>query len=233
MEGGCILKGEPRKVVNMRGFVTGLCGASATIVLSGCVWAASIPSDFDLAAPRAIHRFADEAELQPSTAAEFAARGDAAFGEVDYKRAAGFYSQAARLAPGVSAYRMKLGEAYERQAESSAFPPPLVRRARNNFEEALRIDPKNAEALAGLTALSLQPVGACYGDLEESRRMVERLKRLDAQLGARAALQLENARKDRQTPEQRVVCGYSALSGLFAGHSKFGAREEAALQGQP
>ncbi len=218
----------------MRGIITGLCVLSASAVFSGFVWAASIPSDFDLAAPRgAVRHFQNVEDLKPSSAAEFAAQGDIAFREVDYKRAEAFYSQAARLAPDVGDYRVRLGEAYERQAESSSFPSPLVRRARHNFEQALRIDPQNAQALADLTALSLQPVGACYGNLEDSRRMVERLTRMDPQLGARAALQLENARNDRRTPEQHVVCGCSTLTGLFGGHSKYAASEEASLQGQP
>ncbi len=218
----------------MRGFITGLCVVCAPVVFSSLIWAASIPSDLVVPAPRiAVRHFADNADLEPATAPEFAARGDAAFREVDYKRAQGFYAQAAHLAPGESAYRLRLGEAYERQAESSPFPAPLVRRARHSFEQALRIDPKNAAALADLTALSLQPVGACYGNLEDSRRMVERLSRIDPQLGSRAALQLENARKDRGTREQRVVCGCSTFSGLFGGHSKYGRSEEASLQGQP
>ncbi len=218
----------------MRGFQRGIRAVTGCLVFSGLIWAASIPLEVDRAAPRgAIRYFAGVGDRNPSTAAAFAERGDGAFREVDYKRAANFYSRAARLAPEVSAYRVRLGEAYERQAELSSFPQPLVRRARHNYERALRIDPRNAEALADLTELSLQPVGACYGNLEESKRMVERLKRLDPRLGARAELQLENARKDRRTPEQRVVCGCSTLSGLIGGRSKYGASEEVALQGQP
>lgn len=220
--------------MNMRGFAIRTSVVSVPLVFSGLIWAASIPSDFDLVSPRgAIHKFAGDADMRPSTAAEFAERGDAAFRDVDYKRARTFYSQAAQLAPGVGAYRVKLGEALERQAESSPFPAPLVRRARHSFEDALRIDPKNSQALADLTTLSVEPVGACYGNLDESRRMIERLKRLDPQLGERAALQLENARKDRRTPEQRVVCGCSTLSALMRGHSKSGASQEVALQGEP
>ena len=216
----------------MRGFQRAFRAIAGCLVFSGFAWAASIPSEFDVNAPHGAVRYFAGA-LDTYTAAAFAERGDAAFREVDYKRAADFYSRAAHLAPEMSAYRLKLGEAYERQAESSSFPALLVRRARRNYEQALRIDPANANALARLTELSLQPVGACYGNLEESTRMVARLKRLDPPLGARAELQLENARKDLRTPEQRVVCGYSMLSGLIGGRSKSGASEEVALQGQP
>ncbi len=127
--------------------------------------------------------------------------------QADYHRAVSLLEHAVRVAPEVSEYRLRLGIAYEREAESASFPAHLVRKARRNLERAVVLEPKNADAIAGLAELSYLPAGVCFGNLDEAAMLLDRLEQLDPARAEVGRAKLENARQEARSGEYKVRCG--------------------------
>ncbi len=149
---------------------------------------------------------------------------DEASAEANYHQAASLLEQLVRIAPNVSEYRIKLGVAYERQAESAAFPARLVRRARNSLRRAIQLQPDNAEAIAGFVELAYLPAGVCYGNLDEAAMLLGRLHQLDPARAEIGRSHLEDAKADARSSSYRVRCGAVSMrqwvARQCAGHTK-------------
>ncbi len=145
--------------------------------------------------------------MEVRSVVELARAADDAWANANYGRAAALLEQAVRLEPAVSVHRMKLGLAYERQAESAAFPARLVRKARHNLRQAVLLQPADPEAIASLAELAYLPPGVCYGDLDEAAMLLERLGLIDPARAELGRAQLASARADASSIEYRVRCG--------------------------
>jgi len=68
----------------------------------------------------------------------------------DPKKAGDFFLKAVELRPGESDYHLWLGRAYGRRAETSSFltAPGYAGKARDSFEKAVQLDPRNMEAVS-------------------------------------------------------------------------------------
>ncbi len=172
--------------------------AAATLVLAH---AASIPGEN---VPR--ENFTN-VESRLAGAADLLQAAEDASLEANYHRAVSLLEHAVRVAPEVSDYRMRLGIAYEREAESATFPAHLVRKARRNLERAVVIEPKNADAIEGLAELSYLPAGVCFGDLDEAAMLLDRLEQLDPARAEAGRAKLEHARRETRSGEYKVRCG--------------------------
>ncbi len=171
---------------------------AATLVLGH---AASIPGE------NVPHENFTNVESRLAGAADLLQAAEDASLEANYHRAVSLLEHAVRVAPEVSEYRMRLGIAYEREAESASFPAHLVRKARRNLERAVVLEPRNADAIEGLAELSYLPAGVCFGDLDEAAMLLDRLKQLDPARAEAGRAKLEHARREIRSGEYKVRCG--------------------------
>jgi tetratricopeptide (TPR) repeat protein len=162
-----------------------------------------------------------------ATAGDLLQAAEEASLEANYHRAASLLEHAVRLAPEVSEYRMRLGIAYEREAESAPFPAHLVRKARRSLERALVLDSRNTDALEGLAELSYLSPGVCFGDLGQAAMLLDRLGQLDPARAEAGRAKLENARKEARSGEYKVRCGAVSMRQWVARQYSASARQVA------
>jgi Flp pilus assembly protein TadD len=124
----------------------------------------------------------------------------------EYKRATEELQKAVDAAPGNSEYALWLGRAYGRRAESdSPFAAPgHASKARQNFELAVKLDPRNREALSDLFEYYLQAPGFLGGGMEKAEAVVHQIEALDAVEGHAAQARLAEKRKDYIAAEQHL-----------------------------
>ncbi len=197
--------------------------AAATLMLAR---AASIPGEN---LPR--QNFAN-VESGLGSAGDLLQAAEEASLEANYHRAVSLLEHAVRLAPGVSEYRMRLGIAYEREAESAPFPAHLVRKARRNLERSVVIEPNNADAIEGLAELAYLPAGVCFGDLDEAAMLLDRLGQLDPARAEAGRAKLEHARKEARSGEYKVRCGAVSMRQWVAHQYSASARQVAFQTGE-
>jgi len=99
----------------------------------------------------------------------------------DFKKASADFERAVAAEPLSAVNRLWLGRAYGRRAETSNFitAPGYASKARQNFEEAVRLDPRNLEAASDLFEYYLEAPGFLGGGLEKAAALAQRIKELD------------------------------------------------------
>jgi tetratricopeptide (TPR) repeat protein len=123
----------------------------------------------------------------------------------DYKRASESLERAVRLEPGNSDYYMWLGRAYGRRAETSSFitAPGLASKARQSFEKAFQLNPRNLEAVGDLFEYYLEAPSFMGGGLDKARDLAEKTRDLDpAEYHYRLARIAEKRKQDKNAEEQ-------------------------------
>jgi len=123
----------------------------------------------------------------------------------DYKRASESLERAVRLEPGNSDYYMWLGRAYGRRAETSSFltAPGLASKARQSFEKAFQLNPRNLEAVGDLFEYYLEAPSFMGGGLDKARDLAEKTRELDpAEYHYRLARIAEKRKQDKDAEEQ-------------------------------
>lgn len=123
----------------------------------------------------------------------------------DYKRASESFERAVRLEPGNSDYHMWLGRAYGRRAETSSFltAPGLASKARQNFEKAFQLNPRNLEAAGDLFEYYLEAPSFMGGGLNKAKDLAEKTRDLDpAEYHYRLARIAEKRKQDKDAEEQ-------------------------------
>jgi len=123
----------------------------------------------------------------------------------DYKRASESLERAVRLEPGNSDYYMWLGRAYGRRAETSSFitAPGLASKARQSFEKAFQLNPRNLEAAGDLFEYYLEAPSFMGGGLDKARDLAEKTRDLDpAEYHYRLARIAEKRKQDKDAEEQ-------------------------------
>lgn len=96
----------------------------------------------------------------------------------DFKRAIAAFEKAAQMDPSNSSYANWLGRAWGRRAETSN---PLVAagyasKARNYFEKAVQLNPKDKQAVNDLFTYYLEAPGILGGGIEKASELAERSK---------------------------------------------------------
>ena len=89
--------------------------------------------------------------------------------------------QAVNLAPQDSMYRLWLGRSIGEVADHASFVNAygLAKRARAEFEQAVQLDPRNAEALADLGEFYSAAPGVVGGGTDKAGKVAEKLDRVD------------------------------------------------------
>ncbi len=112
--------------------------------------------------------------------------------------------EAVRLAAGNSNYHMWLGRALGRKADAASFftAYSLGKRVRLEFEEAVRLDPRNAEALSDLGDFYQEAPGIAGGGMDKAEAIAARLDKVDPPRAAQLRAHIAEARKDYGTAER-------------------------------
>lgn len=124
----------------------------------------------------------------------------------DFKRASEFFQKAIEKDPGNSVYHHWLGKAYGRRAEiASVFTAPgMASKARQSFEKAVQLDPRNLEAINDLIEYYLEAPGILGGGVDKAARLAERLSSLDPVEYHYAQARIAEKRKEFDTAEQQL-----------------------------
>lgn len=129
--------------------------------------------------------------------------GKSWFALAEYKKAQDAFSKAVAVQPANSVYHQWLGKAYGRRAETSNpfAAPMLASKARQNFEKAVELDGRNAEAVNDLFSYYLEAPGFLGGGLDKAEALARRIESIDKVEYHYALAQLAEKRKEFKTAE--------------------------------
>jgi len=124
----------------------------------------------------------------------------------DYKRAAEAFQEATSLESSNSDYFLWLGRAYGRRAEMDN---PLMAaghasKARQNFERAVALNPRNKEALDDLFDFYLQAPGILGGGFDKAAGVARQIGSMDAADGHFAQSRLAEEKKEYSAAEEQL-----------------------------
>ncbi len=124
----------------------------------------------------------------------------------DYKRATESFERATQIDPSSSTHWHWLGRTYGRRAEVSTFltAPGYASKARQNFEKAVAVDPKNGEAINDLFEFYLQAPGFLGGGLDKAQALLTKIEAIDPAEKHYAMARLAEQRKDFKTAEAQL-----------------------------
>ncbi len=126
--------------------------------------------------------------------------------EGDPKKAGDFFQKAVELRPGESDYHLWLGRAWGRRAETSSFltAPGYAGKARDSFEKAVQIDPRNMDAIQDLFEYYLDAPGFLGGGLDRASRLAAHMAEVNPAEGHWAQARLAEKRKEDRTAEEQL-----------------------------
>jgi len=162
--------------------------------------------------------------------AVFALTGHNEYMLADFKRSSEAFEKAAALDPANSDYAWWLGRAYGRRAETSSplTAPGYASRARQNFERAMQLNPRNVDALGDLFEYYLEAPGFLGGGMDKARATAARIAEIDAGEGYRSQAKLAEKHKEYAAAEielRRAVETAPQTVGRFIELARFLARQ--------
>ena len=124
----------------------------------------------------------------------------------DPKKAGDFFEKALELRPGESEYHLWLGRAFGRRAETSSFltAPGYASKARDSFEKAVKLDPRNMEAISDLFEYYLEAPGFLGGGLDRAAKLAAHMAEVNPAEGHWAQSRLAEKRKEDRTAEEQL-----------------------------
>jgi len=142
----------------------------------------------------------------PDSGLVFALRGRNFFMKNDFKGATELFERAVAAEPASAEHYLWLGRAYGRRAETSSFltAPALASKARQNFERAVQLDPKNSGALSDLFEYYLQAPGFLGGGHDRAASLIEKIAALDPAERHFAQARLAEEKKDWNQAEAQL-----------------------------
>lgn len=122
----------------------------------------------------------------------------------DYKKAIEAFQHAIEVSPNTSVYHHWLGRTWGRRAETSnpLMAPSYASKARQAFEKAVELDPKNLEAVNDLFSYYLEAPGFLGGGLDKAAALASKISAVDAVEGHYALAQIAEKRKEWNKAEQ-------------------------------
>lgn len=156
-----------------------------------------------------------------------------------WNTAANDCEQAARLDADNSDYHLWLGRALGEKASRASFLTAyaLAKRTRAEFEEAVRLNPRNAEALSDLGDFYRQAPGVVGGGIDKAQQVVTELDKVDPARAQELRGRIAEQQKDFTTAENdyrkmvttgtHPALGWSALAGFYARRQRFNEMESA------
>ncbi|HUA61150.1 MAG TPA: tetratricopeptide repeat protein [Verrucomicrobiae bacterium] len=124
----------------------------------------------------------------------------------DFRKASDSFEQAFNQQPSNSSYALWLARSYGRRAETSSVltAPGLASKARQYFERAAQLNPRNIEALTDLFEYYLEAPGFLGGGYEKAQRIAAQIDQVDASEGHWAMYRLAEQRKDFSRAEEQL-----------------------------
>lgn len=124
----------------------------------------------------------------------------------DYRKATEYFEKAVAAEPESSPYTLWLGRAYGRRAETSNMltAPRFASRARQAFEKAVALDPRNLEAVNDLFEYYLEAPGILGGGYDKAEKLAARIAQIDPVEGHYALAKLAEKRKEYPRAEEQL-----------------------------
>jgi tetratricopeptide (TPR) repeat protein len=124
----------------------------------------------------------------------------------EFKRASESYQEAVAGDPSNSEYEHWLGKAFGKRAETSSpfTAPGLASKARQHFEKAVALNPRNKDAVDDLFEYYLEAPGFLGGGLDRAVKVAESIAALDAAEGLWAQARIAERRKDYGKAEEHL-----------------------------
>ncbi len=124
----------------------------------------------------------------------------------DFKKAVDFFCSAATIDPSNSDYALWLGRAWGRRAETSnsLLAPGYASKARRWFEEAVRRNSRNQEALSDLFDYYLEAPGFLGGGFDKAQRVASQIASVDPAEGFFARARLAEHQREYGTAEAQL-----------------------------
>jgi len=144
--------------------------------------------------------------LPQKDAADYHLIGMCYYMQGDPKKAGDFFEKAVDLRPGESDYHLWLGRAFGRRAETSSFltAPGYAAKARDSFEKAVHLDPRNMEAISDLFEYYLEAPGFLGGGLDRASKLAAHMAEVNPAEGHWAQSRLAEKRKQDRTAEEQL-----------------------------
>jgi Flp pilus assembly protein TadD len=124
----------------------------------------------------------------------------------DFKKATDALEKAVAAEPGNSEFNLWLGRAYGRRAETSSLltAPGHASKARQYFEKAAQLNPRNLEAQSDLFEYYLEAPGFLGGGLDKAVATAEQIARINPAEGYWAQARLAEKRKEFSSAEEQL-----------------------------
>jgi tetratricopeptide (TPR) repeat protein len=180
--------------------------ALAFLVVSACLSAHDLSKAEELYRHTAYDESLNLLDKKSSDAATNFLLGRDYFMLGDFKRAVDYLGRATAISPENSEYMDWLGRAYGRRAEMANLlsAAGFATKARTAFEAAVRLDPKNSEALSDLFDYYLNAPGFMGGGYEKAKDVADKIAAVDPPEGYHVKAQLAQHRKEYGDAEQAL-----------------------------
>jgi len=124
----------------------------------------------------------------------------------EFKKASESYQQALAADPSNSEYEHWLGKALGKRAETASpfTAPGLASKARQHFEKAVALNPRNKDAVEDLFEYYLEAPGFLGGGLDKAAKLAESMAALDSGEGLWAQSRIAERRKDYGKAEEQL-----------------------------
>jgi Tetratricopeptide repeat len=160
-----------------------------------------------------------------------------------WDEAASDCEQAVRLDGRSAIYHLWLGRALGEKADNASILTAysLAKRTRAEFEQAVSLDPRNAEALADLGEFYTSAPGVVGGGTDKAERLVPQMEKIDAARAHQLRGRIAESRKDLDAAEQefkQAVTGsehpsfqWMTLASFYRKHQRWNDMEAAVQSG--
>jgi tetratricopeptide (TPR) repeat protein len=124
----------------------------------------------------------------------------------EYKKASEVLEKAFAAEPGNSHYALWLARAHGRRAETSSpfTAPGQASKARQYFEKAAQLDPRNLDALTDLFEYYLEAPGFLGGGLDKAEATAQQISAVDPAEGHWSQAKLAEKRKEYGSAEEQL-----------------------------
>ncbi len=124
----------------------------------------------------------------------------------EYKKSTEVLEKAVEGAPASSEAYLWLGRAWGRRAETSSVltAPGHASKARQNFEKAVQLGPRNLEAMSDLFEYYLEAPGFLGGGFDKAQALAARMAEIDPAEGFWAQAKLDEDRKQFSSAEEHL-----------------------------
>jgi len=123
-----------------------------------------------------------------------------------FDQAAGHCEKAVSLNPQNARYHLWLARALGERADRASFMNAfsLAKKSRDQFETAIRLDPRDVEALSDLGEFYKEAPGVVGGGMDKAEEIAKRLDALDASRAHQLRAQMAEKQKDLGTAEKEL-----------------------------